>query len=153
MKKIAAIVLVGATVLSLAACSKKSAKKISSADFKSKLEAEGYSIMENEDVADEDIKESVGAYSEDMSVMLTYSLYKEKDTAKKMFDTMKSLAELGKSQEGVKVSTSSSKVSIQEDESYSVFIIAEDMIITATAQPGSDDKVKEADSALKALGF
>ena len=150
VKKLVAAVLVTAMALSLAACGGSKVKKISADDFKSKLEKEGYTVMETE--GDEGVKTAMMAYNSDMSVMLTYSLFESKDDAKKNFDNFKDGAEEAKkSGEIEKLSTSSSKITADGGESgYVVVAYAEDMIIMATSLSGDADAVK---SVCKTLGI
>ena len=150
LKKLAAIVLVSASVLSFAACSKGgSAKKITKDDFISKAEKEGFTTMDLGSNEEEGAKESAMAVSDD-GVVLTYTIYASKDEAKKTFDEMKESAEAAKeSGEISKLSTSSSKVTASSDEQYMVVVCAEDMMVAAIGTPDTSSKV---DSALKAIG-
>ena len=149
MKKVAAIVLVSATVLSLAACSKK-AKKLTAAEFKTKMEAEGYSVSE---AVEEDGASAVLATNEAGTVSIGHMTFADKDTAQKYFDSLKSIYDLAKGQEGMKISTSSTKLTVESDENYGVMILAEDTMISASAQPATDENIDACKSALKALGY
>ena len=150
LKKIAAIVLVSATMLSLAACSKgSSAKKITKEEFISKAEKKGYQIMDG-DLETDNMTVSVVAYNSDGSVLLQYTNFTSKDSAKLYFDSMKDVAEDSKkSGEIKKLSTSSSKIEATDDTNYTVFVYAEDMIVIAITDA---DKSSAADSALKTIG-
>ena len=149
VKKLVAVVLVGAMALSLAACGSK-AKKISADDFKSKLEKEGFTVMDT-GASDEGVKSSMMAYNEDMSVIVNYNIFESKDDAKKYFDDMKSSAEEAKKDGSIeKLSTSSSKITADGgDSGYIVVVYAEDMIIMATSMSGNSDGVKD---CIKTLG-
>ena len=149
VKKLVAVVLVSAMALSLAACGKKM-KKISSDDFKSKLEKEGFALMENPE-SEDGIKESVMAYNEDMSVMLTFSTYEKADEAKDTFNTMKDEAKKAKDNGEIdSLSTSSNKISAKSEDAYIVVINVDEMFIYAVGEGENSGKV---DDALKALGF
>ncbi|MBO4687655.1 MAG: hypothetical protein J5636_04010 [Clostridiales bacterium] len=146
LKKIAAIVLVSASVLALAACS-KSYKKISSDDFKTKLEKEGYTTMASE--GEDGAKETVLAYSEE--AMVTYNLYDSKDAAKEMFDNLKETAKKAKDEGEIeKLSTSSNKITAKDDSQYMVCVYVEDTVIVGMAAADDSSKL---DSAFKALGY
>ena len=149
LKKLAAIVLVSATMLSLAACSKgTSVKKITKDDFVSKIEKEGYQTMDGN--LEEDMTVSIVSHSEDLSVLVTYKGFASNDSAKAYFDSLKEVAEGGKKSGLVKkLSTSSSKIEATDDDSYTVFLYAEDMIIVAMSDA---DKSSDVDSILKTIG-
>ena len=152
VKKIVAAVLVSAMALSLAACGGSKVKKISADDFKSKLEKEGYTVMDG-DSEEENVKTSLMAYDADMTVMLTYNEYTSKDAAKEMFDGFKDALEEAKKDGSVKKSSvSSSKITASDDDSYTVMLYAEDMMIVAVSFSGGDDAAKKVDDAIKALG-
>ncbi|MBO4928183.1 MAG: hypothetical protein J5379_08040 [Clostridiales bacterium] len=145
VKKLVAVVLVSAMALSLAACG-GSKKKIDSAKFKEVMEKEGFTVMETD--ADEGAKESCLAYNEDMSVMLTYSLFEKKDDAKEWFDGMYDSAKEAKDAGEVdKLSKSGNKITASGDGEYIVIVMAEEMIILGTGDE------KSVDSAIKALGY
>lgn len=150
LKKLAAIVLVSATVLSLAACSKGgSAKKISKDDFVTKIEKEGFSTMDAGINEEEGTKENVIAFSEE-GIMVTYQVYNSKDDAKKNFDELKSGAEEAKESGQIdKLSTSSSKITASSSDEYMVVVYVDDMMVVGAGTPDSSSKV---DSALKAIG-
>ena len=150
LKKLAAIVLVSATVLSLAACSKGgSAKKVSKEDFVAKIEKEGFQTMDAGASEETDTKENVIAFSEE-GLMVSYSIHNSKEGAKKQFDEMKESAEASKkSGEIEKLSTSSSKITASSAEQYLVVVYADDMTIAAMGTPDNSSKV---DSVLKAIG-
>ena len=95
VKRIVAAVVVSAMALSLAACGGSKAKKISAEDFQAKLEKENFTVMETPS-SDEQITKTLVGYNEDMSVMVTYSLYGNKDDAKKAFEDFKEGAEEAK---------------------------------------------------------
>ena len=147
VKKMVAVVLVSAMALSLAACGKK-LKKISADDFKSKLEGEGFMVMESE--GEDGVKQEMMAYSEG-GVVITYSLYEKADEAKKAFDDMKDAAKEAKeSGEIDSLSTSSNKLTAKSSDQYIVMINVDDMFIACMS---SADSSSDADKALKALGF
>ncbi len=150
LKKLAAIVLVSATVLSLAACSKGgSAKKVSKEDFVAKIEKEGFKTMDAGANEENGTKENVVAFSEE-GLMVSYTIYNSKDDAKKQFDEMKESAEAAKKEGQIeKLSTSSSKITASGAEDYMVIVYADDMMVTAAGTPDTSSKV---DSALKAIG-
>ena len=150
LKKLAAIVLVSATVLSLAACSKGgSAKKVSKEDFVAKIEKEGFQTMDAGANEENGTKENVVAFSEE-GLMVSYTIYNSKDDAKKQFDEMKESAEAAKKEGQIeKLSTSSSKITASGAEDYMVIVYADDMMVTAAGTPDTSSKV---DSALKAIG-
>lgn len=152
MKKFASIILVGATVLSLAACSKKT-KKLTADEFKSKMEAEGYVVTDAE--ADEESGATViSAGSEDDTVGFSLAQFADKDSAKEYFEQIKTFADLAKQLDSnADVSKSSSKITVQNSEKYTVMILADDTIVTAMAEPASDEKVDKVKSGLKALGY
>ena len=150
LKKLAAIVLVSATVLSLAACSKGgSAKKVTKEDFIAKAEKAGFQTMETGASEEEGTKDGVLAYSED-GLMMTYVIYGSNDDAKKAFDEMKDSASKAKDEGEIKkLSTSSSKITASSDEQYMVIVYAEDMMVMCAGTPDTSSKV---DSALKDVG-
>ena len=150
LKKLAAIVLVSATVLSLAACSKGgSAKKVSKEDFVAKIEKEGFQTMDTGASEENGTKENVIAFSEE-GLMVSYSIHNSKDDAKKQFDEMKESAEAAKKEGEIeKLSTSSSKITASSAEQYLVVVYADDMTIAAMGTPDDSSKV---DSVLKAIG-
>jgi len=150
LKKLAAIVLVSATVLSLAACSKGgSAKKVSKEDFVAKIEKEGFKTMDAGANEENGTKENVVAFSEE-GLMVSYTIYNSKDDAKKQFDEMKESAEAAKKEGQIeKLNTSSSKITASGAEDYMVIVYADDMMVTAAGTPDTSSKV---DSALKAIG-
>ena len=152
MKKIAAIVLVGATVLSLAACSKK-AKALTADEFKSKMEAEGYTVTDASTDAESGAS-IISAGNEDGSVGFALAQFADKDAAKEYFEQVKAFADLAKSFDAsADVSTSSSKVTVKSSDSYSVMILAGNTMVTATAEPASDENIDAAKKGLKALGY
>lgn len=150
VKRIVAAVVVSALALSLAACGGSKAKKISAEDFQTKLEKENYTVMETPS-SDEQITKTLVGYNEDMSVMVTYSLYGNKDDAKKAFDDFKEGAEEAKkSGEIEKLSTSSSKITATSEGQCVIVVYAEDMIVMSTSLSG--DNEDGAKAAIKALG-
>ena len=155
MKKMAAIVLVGATVLSLAACSKKN-KALTAAEFTTKLEAEGFTVE------DKGVDAETGATMTEATkdgVTADLGVFADKDAAKELFNqtksTMEALAELSKQMgQEMKVSTSSNKITMEGGaDGYSVIILADNTIVTVAAEPGTDENISAAKSALKALGY
>ena len=102
------------------------------------------------DLETDNMTVSVVAYNSDGSVLLQYTNFTSKDSAKLYFDSMKDVAEDGKkSGEIKKLSTSSSKIEATDDTNYTVFVYAEDMIVIAITDA---DKSSAADSVLKTIG-
>lgn len=149
VKKLASVVLVGAMALSIAACGSKSVKKISAEDFKSKLEAESYTVVASEE-PEEGMKTQISAIGE--NVVISYAEYESKDDAKKAFDEFKESAKAAKDAGEIeKLSTSSSRITATQEGAYIEIVYAEDMFIMVMGS--GDDAKKDATAALKVLGL
>ena len=72
MKKVFAVVLVGAMGLSLAACGGKKAKQLTAKEFKKVMKAEDYSVSEGND---DDYEEYLIAVDEDKEIQVNYYLF------------------------------------------------------------------------------
>ena len=151
VKKLVSVVLIGAMALSMAACGSKGAKKVSPADFKSKLEAESYTVIEaDEENREEGAKTQYSAIGS--SVMMSYAEYESKDAAKKIFDTAKDSAKAAKDAGEIdKLSTSSSRICATSEDSYIEFVYADDMVIMAMG--GGENAKSDVAAALKILGL
>ncbi|MBO7564575.1 MAG: hypothetical protein J6T40_07000 [Clostridiales bacterium] len=151
VKKLVSVVLIGAMALSMAACGGKGAKKVAPADFKSKLEAEGYTVVEATDEnREEGVKTQFSAIG--TSVMISYSEYENKDDAKEFFDMTKDSAKKAKDDGEIdKLSTSSSRICATSEDSYIEFVYADDMIIMAMG--GGENGKSDVADALKILGL
>lgn len=148
VKKMAAIVLVGAMALSIAAC-KKSAKKVSADDFKKACEEVGLTVTDLG--ASDGAKEQYEAVNADQTIEATYVIAESKDDAKKGFDMIAdgtdSLKEMG-----ADVKKSSGKIEVSMgDAMYMVAVQADDMFLSITAT-GSADDVNTAKDLVKKLG-
>lgn len=152
MKRIAAIVLVSVTALSIAACGKKN-KSISAEDFKSKLEKEGYTVTDYGE--DEEVTAKLTAVNKDHSVSIVYGKFANKDDAETNFQAQKDAINSVKSEakeQGFDIAISSSEVIMSDAEHYSATILAGDTLVVITAE-GSEDAVASAKDAKKALGL
>ena len=147
VKKMAAIVLVGAMALSIAAC-KKGAKKVSADDFKKACEEVGLTVTDG--AAGEGVKESIDAGNEDGTFEAAYMIAESKDDAKKAFELISSGVDALKDA-GADVKTSSSTVEVSmEGLTYMYAVQADDMIITVS---GNGDNIDAAKDLVKKLGI
>ena len=165
LKKVAAIVLIAATVLSLTACG-PTKKKVEPKDFKKKLEKKGFYVEEAED---EDAEENYyGIYydeeDDEVWVLIDYYLFDKASDAKSCFnasyDSMKKEKDKGKFDgettkntwkfTGDGEFTDDSKMG--EGEYYIVGIVAEEMVIIAYSY-GDKTSRKVLDDTLADLGY
>ena len=148
VKKMAAIVLVGAMALSIAAC-KKSAKKVSVDDFKKACEEVGLTV---EDLgASDGVKEQYEATNSDATLDVSYIVCESKDDAKKGFDMISSSADSLKDM-GADVNTSSDKIEISiEGMMYSYAVRADDTVITVSGS--GEEAASTAKDLVKKLGI
>ncbi len=148
VKKMAAIILVGAMALSIAAC-KKSTKKVSADDFKKACENAGLTVEEGED--EEGLKESFKATNEDATIEVDYLVADSTDEAKEGFEYFTSSVESLKAL-GAEVSTSNTKIEASmEDIMYMYVVRVDDTIITVSG--AGEDQVKTVKDIVKDLGI
>ncbi|MBO4650870.1 MAG: hypothetical protein IK109_06785 [Clostridiales bacterium] len=148
VKKMAAIVLVGAMALSIAAC-KKSAKKVSVDDFKKACEEVGLTV---EDLgASDGVKEQYEAANSDGTLDVSYIVCENTDDAKKGFDMISSSADSAKDM-GADVSTSSNKVEVSlEGLLYMYAVRNGDTVITVSGS--GEEQASTAKDLVKKLGI
>ena len=159
LKKLVALVLVGAMSLSLVACGEK---KISAKEFKKALEKEDYEIDEMED---DDYEDYYWAYDEDREVIAIYVTYEDKDDAKDDFDDLYEDVKDAKDDDEFEgtLKKTSNRITIKgefddnkkygDSEMYMVVIRVDEMIITVMTDDTDKKAVKKVDEAIKALGY
>ncbi|MBP5417813.1 MAG: hypothetical protein J6Y58_09880 [Clostridiales bacterium] len=148
MKKVAAIVMVGAMALAMAAC-KKSAKKVSVDDFKKACEEVGLTV---EDLGGGDgAKEQYEVKNADNTLEVTYVIAEKSDDAKKAYEMategIEALEGLG-----ADVKKSSGKLVVsKEDKLYAATVQSGDMFLSISASGA--DAVKTAKELASKLGI
>lgn len=162
LKKLGTVLLVGAMLFSLAACG-KSAKKISSKEFKETLEKEEYSVVDLGADEDSKIQEQLLATSKDESIICTYYTFTDTDTATKFFDES-----YNQMKEAEKMDTFTGSVSksgtkytvnatVEEDgekeETYMVCVRSGEMVIAVMTESVANDSVKAVDSVVNKLCY
>ncbi|MBQ6271594.1 MAG: hypothetical protein IJK65_07795 [Clostridiales bacterium] len=147
VKKMAAIVLVGAMALSIAAC-KKGAKKVSADDFKKACEEVGLTVTEG---SEEGLKQSIGAKNEDDSLDVAYMQAESTDDAKEGFEYFTSSVDSLEAM-GAKVDKSSTKIEAEVEGTMFMYAVrADDTIITISA--AGEEQVNTAKDLVKKLGI
>lgn len=146
VKKMAAIVLVGAMALSIAAC-KKSAK-VSADDFKKACEEAGLTVTEGEE---EGLKASISAKNEDDTVEINFMQAESTDDAKEGFEYFTTNVDTLEAM-GATVDKSSTKIEASmEDAMYMYAVRSGDTIITVSASGA--DQISTAKDVIKKLGI
>ena len=148
VKKMAAIVLVGAMVFSIAAC-KKGSKGVSADDFKKACEEVSLTVTEGE--AEDGLKKSLNAKNDDDSIDVSYMVATSEDEAKDGFkyftestDTMKEM--------GADVKTSDNKIEVTMSSLMYMYAVRNgDTIITVSA--AGEDQISTAKDLIKKLGI
>lgn len=159
LKKFATTILVAAMGMSLVACG-KSAKKITSKEFKKALKSD-YAVQENEN---DDCEEEYIAVNEDGTIMIIYDLFESKSDAKAFwqdgYDTIDEAlddeefdGDLEKKGNKITAKGTFEDNDYFDGDAYIVVIRAEEMVITAYAQDTSKSTIKEVDKAIESLGF
>ena len=159
LKKLTALALIGAMVLSLAGCGEK---KITGKEFKKILKDEDFEVIEGDD---DDYEENYTAISEDGDVIIQYYLFEDKDDAKDDFEDgyedLKDAKDDDEFEGTLKKSGNRSTVKGEFDDNkmygdselYMVCIRVDEMMIVALTADTSKSAVKDVDEALKALGY
>ncbi len=130
VRKLAAIVLVGAMALSIAAC-KKSAKKVSADEFVSACNEAGL-IIENLG-GGKGIKEAWGGQSSDGSLEANYVIVEDKSAAKEEFKMYTDMEDTFKAM-GADVKMSSNRMEMSMNDNYMLAVLADDMMISISSQ-------------------
>lgn len=160
LKRLAAVVLVGAMSLSLVACG-DSAKKITSKEFTKIMKKAGYATMDGDD---SECEEEIIAYSDNGQAMVVYDLFESKSDAKAFYkdayDTIKEAEDDeefdGKlTKDGNKTIANGTFEDNQffDGDAYIVVVYAEEMVITAYAHDNSKSTVKEVNKIIEKLGY
>lgn len=164
LKKLGAALLVGAMICSLAACTAKSAKKISKDDFKDILEKESYVTMDLGEDTEKKVTDSVLASTEDQKIIVSYYLFDETGSAKEYmnnsYSEMKELEKLN-GFEGSVSKNGDAKITLkasyaedgETDEVYTVAVRADNMIIAAMTSSIQDSDVKAVDDIINKLCY
>ena len=147
VKKMAAIVLVGAMALSIAAC-KKGAKKVSADDFKKACEEVGLTVSEG---SEDGLKQSISATNEDNTLEIAYMQAESTDDAKDGFEYFTSSVDTLEAM-GAEVDKSSTKIEASVgDQMYMYAVRSGDTIITVSA--AGADQISTAKDVVKKLGI
>ena len=164
MKKLTALLLVGAMALSLAACG-SSKKAVTAKEFKKTLEKADFSVEKSKDKdADECYVAMYADYDSDTYAYITYYKFESKSMAKDCFnDSYDELKELEEDElfDG-EISKNSWKFTaegefdedsgIELEEAYAVGVLAEDTVLICFS--GSDKASKKVlNKALDSLGY
>lgn len=148
VKKMAAIVLVGAMVFSIAAC-KKGSKSVSADDFKKACEEVSLTVADGG--AEDGLKKSVKAKNDDDSLDVAYMVAESEDDAKEGFkyftDNTDSLKEMG-----ADIKSSDNKLEVSMSNLMYIYAVRSgDTIITISA--AGEDQIKTAKDLIKKLGI
>ncbi|MBR2751216.1 MAG: hypothetical protein IKM88_15560 [Lachnospiraceae bacterium] len=148
-QKLVAMLMVFAMVLSIAACKKKT-KKISAEEFRTKLEAASYDVYGDEVPPSDNVNSFLIAVNKNiLYFMISHLTYLSKADAKKSFDDMKNTMQVGKEEGKItNLTISDNKIVAEESTSYTVLILADEVLIMAS---GSDSTA--VNDALKILGL
>jgi len=131
----------------------KTAGKLSIQDFKAKMSNEGYNILNSTELRD-NVIEQVYAGTSDSSIIISFEVYKDTESANKFFDEWNASLASGKRDGKVdELVTESNKITARLEETYTVLIVYEDVVITALGQPDSDENIALVDKAMASLGF
>ena len=161
MKKVFAVVLVGAMGLSLAACGGKKAKQLTAKEFKKVMKAEDYSVSEGDD---DDYEEYLIAVDEDKEIQVNYYLFEDSGDAKDYFeegiDTMEEWKDEYDMDGSVKKSGNKfvADLSGEDDDGdeggiYLVCVRSGEMVITATTYEVDKSTKKKVDSIIDTLCY
>ena len=148
VKKMAAIVLVGAMVFSIAAC-KKGSKKVSADDFKKACEE--ISLTVSDEGAADGLKQSINAKNDDDSLDVAYMVAESEDDAKEGFkyftDNTDSMKEMG-----ADVKSEDNKLEVTMSNLMYIYAVRSgDTIITVSA--AGEDQISKAKDLIKKLGI
>lgn len=147
VRKMAAIVLVGAMALSMAAC-KKSAKKVSADDFKKACEEVGLTV---EDLGGGGgMKEVWGGQNSDGTLEANYCIVEDKDAAKKDFEQYTSMEDTFEAM-GADVKVSGTRMEASMDENYMLAVLVDDMFISISSEGA--ENTENAKKIVKNLGI
>ncbi|MBR5040681.1 MAG: hypothetical protein IKX68_06160 [Clostridiales bacterium] len=147
VRKLAAVVLVGAMALSMAAC-KKSAKKVSVDEFKKACEEVGLTV-ENLGGGG-GMKEAWGCENSDGSLEVTYCIVEDKADAKKQFEQYTSMEDQLK-EAGADVKVSGTRMEATMDGKYMFAVLADDMFVNIMASDA--DSAETAKMIVEKLGI
>lgn len=147
VRKLAAIVLVGAMALSIAAC-KKSGKKVSADEFKKACEEVGLTI---EDLGGGGgMKEAYGGQNSDGSLEANYCIVEDKSAAKEDFKQYTDMEDTFKAM-GADVKISGTRMEMSMDENYMLAVLVDDMFISISSQGA--ESTKAAKQIVEKLGI
>jgi len=145
VRKTVSVLLVCAIAFAFAGCKKD--KKISAEDFRSKMEAESFTVSEG-NAPCKTCLEAHHSTESGKTVTIIYYEYSSAENAKSKFDSQKKSFENAGKGDSVIVSTSSDRLRLENDSVLRITVFVDDMIVEAF---GSDkDTLK---SAMKALGY
>ncbi|MBQ5966898.1 MAG: hypothetical protein IJL60_03875 [Clostridiales bacterium] len=137
VKKMAAIVLVGAMALSMAAC-KKGGKKVSVDDFKKACEEVGLTVETLG--AGGGMKEAYGCQNSDGSLEVNYCIVEDKDSAKKDFKQYTDMEDTFKAM-GADVKISGTRMEMSVAENYMLAVLVDDMFISISSEGAESTKI------------
>ena len=147
VKKIAAIILTGAMVFSIAGC-KSGSKKVSADDFKKACKEVSLTVTDGE--AEDGVKQSVSAKNDDDSIDASFILASSEDEAKKGFEYFTENTDSLKAM-GADVKTSDNKIEVtMTDLMYMYVVRSGDTIITVSG--AGEEQIKTAKELIKKLG-
>ena len=161
MKKVFAVVLVGAMALSLCACGGKKAKQLTAKEFKKTMKAEDYTVTNGDD---DDFEEYLVAVDEDGEIQVNYYLFEDSDDAKDFFDegvdSMKELKDEEDLDGSVKKSGTKFVADLSgeddEGEEYGMYLVcvrSGEMVITATTNETDSKTKKKVDAIVDTLCY
>ncbi|MBR2751801.1 MAG: hypothetical protein IKD90_11800 [Clostridiales bacterium] len=148
LKKIAAIVLAGAMVFSIAGC-KKGSKKVSADDFKKVCEEASLKVVD--EAADEGVTKSLSAKNDDESIEVNFMVAKDEDEAKKGFEYFTNNTDSMKEM-GADVKSSSDKIEVTMNSLLYMYAVRNgDTIVTVSA--AGEEQIKTGKDIVKKLGI
>ena len=122
-------------------------------EFKTILSNEGYIVFDSTELRD-NVIDQVFATTSDSSIVLSYEVFKDKDSSYNDFEEWKlSMEEAKNSGQVDDLILDSNKIQARFDETYTILIVCEDAVITALGQPDSDENIALVDRTISALGF
>lgn len=160
MKKVFAVVMIGAMGFSFAACGGKKAKQLTAKEFKKAMKAEDYTV---EDGHDDDFEEYLIAVDEDGEIQVNFYLFEDSDEAKDFFDEGFDYMEEMKDDEdldgSVKKSGSKFVADLEgevDDEDFGIYVVcvrSGEMAITATTYETDSKTKKKVDAIIDTLCY
>lgn len=133
--------------------SSPSPAKVSIQDFRTKMSGEGFNVVNSTNLR-ENVIEQVFAGTSDSSIIISYEVYKDMDCANKAYDDWKHSIEAGNSSGQVEdMITDSNMVKARFNDTYTIYIVYDDVVITAIGQPDSEENIALVDKAIAALGI